>query len=451
MYFIEIIGYTINTMKSLLFIGNMVFFSVSELMYYLFYRDYKNSISRIIKQLTNKNILYVKMFQAIALNKDLIDETINQEIIKYSDSVPYTEDDIDWNSFYKITEKYNLEEDNDMPIKSGMISIVFKLKKKESGEFLILKMKRKNINEKLNDGIERLKFIVGLFSYIPWFNTLEIPLLFNKNVIILKEQLDFNKEIKNTIEVRELCKNNCYIKIPFIIEEVTKIFPNVIMMEFIDGKHISELEAEDYYDFAKLVIKYGCISVSCHGIFHGDFHSGNILFIKNDKIDCSLPKYQIGIIDFGIVMKINECVKNNFLKIFTELFTGNHRENAILLIEVLLEPKNLLINLPNEDSENIIDIVEDILQNILKKSKSANQSLIFDFIINFNNYLNSQNLKKYGITINKDFIKIQMGVAMAHGISMILCKDNYIEVSNEVVNEIFHLDELTTLLDKKYD
>ncbi len=38
MYFIEIIGHTINTMKSLLFIGNMLFLSVSELIYYLFYK-----------------------------------------------------------------------------------------------------------------------------------------------------------------------------------------------------------------------------------------------------------------------------------------------------------------------------------------------------------------------------------------------------------------------------
>jgi hypothetical protein len=65
----------------------------------------------------------------------------NQEIIKYSDSVPYHINDIDWKTFDKIIEKYDLQDNiGYSSIKSGMISIVFKLKKKNSDDFLILKM-----------------------------------------------------------------------------------------------------------------------------------------------------------------------------------------------------------------------------------------------------------------------------------------------------------------------
>ena len=60
--------------------------------------------------------------------------------------------------------------------------------------------------------------------------------------------------------------------------------------------------------------------------------------------------------------------------------------------------------------------------------------------MNLNNYLNENNLKQYGLKINDDFIKIQMGIAMAHGVSLSLCKNNYMDVANNVLNELFHTD-----------
>uniref|UniRef100_A0A6C0KYC3 ABC1 atypical kinase-like domain-containing protein n=1 Tax=viral metagenome TaxID=1070528 RepID=A0A6C0KYC3_9ZZZZ len=442
-----------TTIKSLFFIGDIFFFTLYELMHYMIYKNYKNSIYRITSQLAKKNILYVKMFQAFALNNNIIDDSINQEIIKYSDSVPYHINDIDWRTFDKIIEKYDLEDNvGYSSIKSGMISIVFKLKKKNSDDFLILKMKRRNIDQTLDDAIERIKFLVWVLSFFPIFNTLEVPLLFNKNIVILKEQLDFNMEINNTIEMKEVCKNNTYIKIPYIYEEVTRLYPNSILMEFIEGKHISDIDPEDYYDFAKLVVKYGCVNMSCHGMFHGDLHSGNILFIKNNKdqeILCG-HKYQLGIIDFGIVMRIDEKSKHKLVSLFSELVISKPREISIKLIDMLLEPKGFIDELHIEDKNNIINIIENIVSCIIEKSKKEFQTLIFDFIFNLNNYLDNKELKKYGIKINEEFIKIQMGITMAYGISMLLCKDNYMDVVNEVLNEVFHLDVLTELLDSNY-
>jgi len=453
MGFINFLHNLSNNMSSLLFICDITLFSFYESMYYLIYRNYKNSIHRITSQLSKKNVLYVKMFQAFALNNKIIDETINQEIIQYSDSVPYDFNDIDWKTFYNVIDKYNLDDNYDSTsVKSGMISVVFKLKKLDSDNYLILKMKRKDIDKKLDDAIEKLKFIVWILSLFPLFNKLEIPLLFNKNIIILKEQLDFNIEVDNTIEMREVCKNNTYIKIPYVFKEATELYQNVILMEFIEGKHISNIDPEDYYHFAKLVVKYGCINTCCHGMFHGDLHSGNILFIKNNneqEKSCN-HKYQLGIIDFGIVMRVNDCVKNKFVLLYSEFVTSKPRETAIKLIDILLEPKGFIDELQVEDKNYIINIISDIVTVIIEKSKKEFQSLIFDFVFNLNNYLNNKDLKKYGIKINEEFIKIQMGISMAYGLGMILCKDNYIDVINEVLNEVFHLDVFEKLMDDEY-
>jgi len=442
----------ISIIKSLFFIGNMMTILITESISYLFWQDYKRTICRVTRRLAAENILYVKMFQAFALNKNLIDETINKEIIKYSDCVPYTFDDIDWETLYSIADKYHLEiEGPDEPINSGMISLVFKLKSKDNGKIVILKLKRQYIEYKLDEGIERLKFVVWIMSFIPWFNILEIPLLFNKNVEILKDQLNFKREIQNTIEMKKICKINNFIKIPEIVEGVNDVFPNAILMEYIDGCHLSKVDSSDYYQFAKLVFKYGCINIVSHGLFHGDLHSGNILFIKNQEETFDIPKYQIGIIDFGIVMRINEECRKGVFKIFTELFTSDPREFAVLIFDNLLEPKDILNKLPVEHKTNILNIIENLITPIIKKTKKLDQAEFFGFILNFNDYMNSENLKCYDIVVNNEFIKMQMGVAMAHGISVALCKDNIMGLVKEVLNEIFHLDLMLDLLDDDED
>jgi ubiquinone biosynthesis protein len=450
-YFVKIINNLISVIKSLFFIGIVFSIFLSEFfIYLLFDKNYEKAVSRITKKLIKQNILYVKIFQAFALNNNLIDNNINNEIIKYCDTVPYDENDIDYITLYKIIDKYNLEFDDLTPINSGMISIVFKLKEKNNN-FLILKLKRKNIDNNLNEGIERLKFFVYLISFIPWANILEIPLIFNKNIDILKEQLDFNKEVSNTIEIKEACKINNFIKIPKVYEEVTKNHHNAILMEYINGLHISKVEPEDYDIYAKLILKFGIINGVCKGYFHGDLHPGNILFIKNNDLTTetktnSLPKYQIGVIDLGIVMKIDEECRKGILKIITELFTSNPRDISNIIFNILLEPKGVLQSLSYHHKENILNIIENIVINITNKTNNVNQQLMINFIVNFNNYLGSKDLKKYGIKVNNEFIKFQIGFAMAHGVSMKLCKTDLMILVNEVLNEIFHIDIMTDLL-----
>ena len=443
----------IHILKGIYFLCKIFLIFMLETIYYLIYRDYKKFIFNISTKLAKDNILYVKIFQAFAFNNKLIDETINNEIIKFTNSVPYNDDDIDWKTFYKITSKYGLNDQNSYPINSGMISLVFKLPiiTEENGpEFLILKMKRNNIDKKLQESIENFKDILYIISFIPFLNNLEIQRLFEKNINSLKEQLDFKKEINNTLEMKNICKINDFIEIPNIYQEITDYFPNAILMEYIDGKHIQDIDKNDYYEFSKLIFKYGCISIASHGIFHGDLHSGNILFIKNDQ-NSILPKYQIGVIDFGIVMKISEENRKGFLKFLSELFISNTYDLARIIFDLLLEPKEIIKNLDDHHKNNILSIIENLIKPFINKNKKLDQTIFFDFILHFNDYLTSQKLKEYKITVNDEFIKLQMGIGMAYAITISLCKDDIMGIAGEVLNEIFHLDIMEKLLDNDSD
>jgi predicted unusual protein kinase regulating ubiquinone biosynthesis (AarF/ABC1/UbiB family) len=206
-------------------------------------------------------------------------------------------------------------------------------------------------------------------------------------------------------------------------------------MEYISGLHISKLEENDYEPFAKLVVKYGVVSSFMNGFGHGDLHAGNILFIKNGDCD-----YKLGLIDFGIVLNIHEDVRNKFIGIFYDFFNKPPLEISNDFLSCFVEPKEVFQYLPKEHKESLVQITGKIIENVIHGSKTANQSKLFEFIIHFNEFLSNNDLKKYGLYFNDDFIKMQMGLAMAQGVCLCLCKNNYIEIANQVSNEMFHND-----------
>jgi len=408
-----------------------------ELIVSLFHQNRAVFIRRMASQLANKNILYVKLFQAIAMNKNLIDDEINNELMRFTDSAPYDNTDIDMELFCKVKDEFNLDWHSYEPIKAGMISLVFKLRDENTQNLVILKMKRKNINGKLNKAIDYLQFFVYIMSFIPYLNTFDISSVFNKNIETLKQQLDFSQEVQNMREAEEKCKNLKYVKIPRVYDEITEKYPDVIMMEFIEGKTIQEIDEADYSEYAALLLKYGMASFLIHGVSHGDLHAGNILFLKNDE---STPNHQICLLDFGIVLRLEEEIRSNFLKIAVDMFEKPARELSRDLLFLYIEPTSVLQELPSQHLDKILDIMEQIIENTIRNKNQADQSKLYQCMMEINYYINNHDLASYGLKLNDSFVKTQMALAMCNGINMVLCKNDYMTFANKTINELFHLD-----------
>jgi len=401
-------------------------------------RDKKEFILSVTQHLVKKNILYVKFFQAICLNQNLFDESIQSELIKYTDSVPYTEEDIDYDSIMDLAFDADLEYrffDNVIPFKSGMMSLVFKMKTKKTGETVIVKMKRNNIDAKLNDAIEELKWIIYLFSFLPQVNNLDASTILNKNIDNLKEQSDFKNEVNNMIEAKNICAHLDYVQIPIVYPEITNKYNNIILMEYIPGITMSELKEEDYIPFAKLVSKYGIVSLA-KGAAHGDLHPGNLLFIRDGE-----DKYRIGVLDFGVVIRLSEKTRDIFFNTIQIFCKTTGSEIAEGIMNILLEPTENLKKLEPFYYDELKKELADIMDITFKAIKDENQQMkLFEFLVALNKYLTDHNFKKYGLHISDDFCKLQMSIGMSQDISLKLCKGEYMNVCNDVVNEMFHLD-----------
>ena len=65
---------SMKNIKSILFLLNALFIFASEMIIYSVFQDYYFFIDRLSMRLASINILYVKIFQAFALNNILIDD-----------------------------------------------------------------------------------------------------------------------------------------------------------------------------------------------------------------------------------------------------------------------------------------------------------------------------------------------------------------------------------------
>jgi predicted unusual protein kinase regulating ubiquinone biosynthesis (AarF/ABC1/UbiB family) len=269
-------------------------------------------------------------------------------------------------------------------------------------------------------------------------NKYQISEAVNKSINMITNQTNFKLEVANMQKMKQNCQNLKYVQIPSVNGAVTEKYENVILMEFIEGMTINKIDTEDYEEFAKQVLKFGFVTTVLHGMTHGDLHGGNILFIK----DSDAPKYKhkIGVLDFGIVYEIDKDYKGVLLEVATDLFTLPSKMLAEkFILSGVIEPMDTLKNLPKHHFDNIIKFSTEIIDDIIHTSKQANQIQVYRFLYNFNSYLNNNDISKLGLRPSANFIKTQMCLAMSHGITLTLCKDDYIVIADKVLNELFHM------------
>jgi predicted unusual protein kinase regulating ubiquinone biosynthesis (AarF/ABC1/UbiB family) len=177
-----------------------------------------------------------------------------------------------------------------------------------------------------------------------------------------------------------------------------------------------------------------------HGICHGDLHVGNILFIKDDH-DAKYP-YKIGILDFGIIYKI-EKTRDAFFYVFSNMCDVPPEEIVEnTMLSGIIEPVDCFKKLNKFHYDNIVQIFTKFIHETVHLSKNVSQISIFRTLMDLNNYIVSNKLIVDGVRIkaSDDLVKFQVVLGMLHGVILTLCKNRYIELVNIVMRETFHVD-----------
>jgi len=129
--------------------------------------------------------------------------------------------------------------------------------------------------------------------------------------------------------------------------------------------------------------------------------------------------------------------------VFTNLFESSPRDSAIKMLNSgIIDPPGILQQISAVDYDNIVNISEEIIAETIHTSKKANQIQIYKFLFKIKEYLSKEELRNIGIRPSDQFVKLQLILAMAHGVTLTLCKDDFITLMDEVINELFNTNML---------
>ena len=403
-------------------------------------QNYDQTIILILKELGQINVTFAKIFQWSFMDENksnkYITTVIYQYLYNYTNNTPYNSQDIDYKSIlsiYKIAKENNdiFYIDNIEPINSGTISLVFKAKLNDKD--VVIKLLRKDIKKKIVEGIDLLTTIGYMLSLVPNISLFMIDKIIEKNKDNFYSQVDFLNEIKNIELFYKSFEKNKFIIVPNVYKYYTEQNSNIIIMDWIEGETINKLTKEEKINFIIPLVKLTKNFLLVKKIMHCDLHQGNILFIKKNINNEII--YQLGLIDFGMAIKleINDC---NFCYYF---INGIFNNKFIDFVEFILDDNNIEYYFESVNMNNLKKLKEKLLHEQKINNFFSNQQM--DNVIT-DIYTFLKLLKENKCEISKNIHKIILSLIPLFSVIVGLGNDeknNYIIV-NEFKN--FNNDKL---------
>ena len=333
--------------------------------------SYDDYIGLVLLNLTQTNVLFIKLFQSLSANKCVSPDILNL-FRKNTNSSEYHQTDINYDLIDKISEKYDINVDSLVPINSGMIALVFKGQTKEGNE-IVIKIKRKDIAARLERGYNQFVFwyqIAKIITYpIQANDFLESIASFIESKDYIMTQCDFNNEIEVMRTIKEevdiFSENNTITDLDKIIIPDVYNLPGddeFIIMDYLSGTTCFEVDENQKRQYVRILLKFALCSNYLFQYMHTDLHPGNLICMKEDGM------LKLGIIDFGMFLKIGDSnVKQALSRVSDILLNSNDKhKDFIFYVKDLLNPAPDISLYTSEQRTRLNVIIENLFTDLLK-------------------------------------------------------------------------------------
>ena len=322
---------------------------------------------------------FIKLGQMMSLRRDIIPASMVEEFKKLTDNVK----PIEFSQMKPIIEGELSAEIGDIfsefdekPIASASISQVYGATLKETGEKVVVKVRKPGITETIRDDMALIFTLAHYINKSSYAKTIDFEAIaeeffqtMNMELDLLLEKSNNEKFIKNFsspkwswLKFPKMHSDYCTNKM-LVMERIFALKLDDVIKpensELFDRKVIAERGAEV---LMKMILN--------DGFFHADLHEGNIFFNENNGIS---------IIDTGMCGYVDKFMRNKLADLFIAFVAKDWEKTARICLELsengeiadkelfVRDLRNIFENLPDNLSEiNTAEVVGKISGVIFK-------------------------------------------------------------------------------------
>lgn len=280
---------------------------------------------------------FIKLGQALSTRPDLIGVSLSRVLAKFQDKCdPFSSQEVKQILLKEYGPKLDdiFKEIDLQPVASASMAQVHCATLKMNNHKVALKVLRPNISRIVARDIKTLNLLICIISIFSKFISKALNDISDLLKLVSVSEIDLLLEASNAAKMKENLKEINGVYVPEVFWQYSS--SNVLVLEWLDGIAFSDEKkiAHSSYnkkDIAKnLVISY-FNQIYVDGFFHADMHPGNLILLENGDI---------GLIDFGIVGKIDKKTRNCIAEILIAYLDKDYDKVAKLHILGNLVPND---------------------------------------------------------------------------------------------------------------
>ncbi|RHW36760.1 AarF/ABC1/UbiB kinase family protein [Lysinibacillus yapensis] len=304
----------------------------------------KNGITRTVKYARNRDSdrelaialretleqcggIFIKFGQVLSTRKELFSPVFIKELEKLQKNVSELSEKqvqtiLKQNLRGELDEVFSYFDTN--PIAAASIGQVHKAVLRKTNEKVVVKLLRPEVKEIMREDLSILiEFANWISDKSHWAESIGFRDLAQGFASSLREEIDFNIEARNMIQIRNILKQSkLNVSIPKVYEEYSN--ENILVMDYAKGVSVANLAQEDLlncHEVAETILFSYLEQALISGIFHADPHPGNIHY--------DAATNEVALLDFGAVCRLSSSQQEG-LKLF---FMGIQQNDTTILYD----------------------------------------------------------------------------------------------------------------------
>jgi predicted unusual protein kinase regulating ubiquinone biosynthesis (AarF/ABC1/UbiB family) len=202
-----------------------------------------------------------------------------------------------------------------------------------------------------------------------------------------------------------------------------------IIMDYLSGNTCFEIDEPEKQYYVRLLLKFAMCSSYMFEYTHTDLHPGNLICINDNGV------LKLGVIDYGMFLKINDCKVKSALSRISDLLINSTDKNKdfTFFVKDLLDPIPDISLYTPEQRVVVNSILESLFTDLL--NGKLTELLIRKYKSRLDNIIPGLSKNKFDV----DIIKLLLSFTMINSTILSMTNDQQFiyETQKKIILEIY--------------